>query len=71
MLEGGDKAGMTALAAQMRDTWAAFVRTGNPNGAQLPHWQRYDQTDRKTMLFDVPSRLAEDPAGRKIWRYWP
>ncbi len=71
MLEGGDKASMTALAAQMRDTWTAFVRTGNPNGAHLSYWQRYDHADRKTMLFDVHSRLADDPAGRKIWRYWP
>lgn len=71
MLEGGDKAAMTGLAAQMRDTWTAFVRTGNPNGAHLPAWRRYEQNARETMLFDVPSRLAADPAGRKIWRYWP
>jgi para-nitrobenzyl esterase len=71
MLEGGDPAGMAALAAQMRDSWAAFVRTGSPNVAGLPEWPRYDTATRRTMLFDVPSRVANDPAGRKRWRYWP
>jgi len=71
MLEGGAPAGMTTLAAQMRDSWIAFVRTGNPNVAGLPVWPRYEQTSRTTMLFDTPCRIADDPAGRKRWRYWP
>lgn len=71
MLEGGEPSGMKALAAQMRDAWIAFARTGNPNVAGLPDWPRYEQSARKTMLFDVPSRVADDPAGRGRWRYWP
>jgi para-nitrobenzyl esterase len=71
MLAGGDPVGMRALAAQMRDAWIAFVRNGDPNAVGVPHWPRYEQTARKTLLFDVPSRVEDDPAGRKRWRYWP
>lgn len=70
MLAGADPAAVAALSAQMRDAWAAFARTGNPNHAGLPHWPVHG-AGRATMLFDAPSRVAEDPAGRRRWRYWP
>jgi para-nitrobenzyl esterase len=56
------------LATAIHDTWAAFVKTGDPNGAGLPHWPRYDQR-RQTMLLDRDSRVVDDPGGdtRKLW----
>lgn len=33
--------GDTAVAARMADYWAAFARTGDPNGTGRPHWPRY------------------------------
>jgi para-nitrobenzyl esterase len=44
-----------ALADQMSDAWLAFARTGDPG------WPAYDAERRTTKLFDVESRLADDP----------
>jgi len=44
-----------ALARQMSDAWLAFARTGNPN------WPPYTPGRRATMLFDVESRVVDDP----------
>jgi len=51
-----------ALARQISGAWLAFARTGNPN------WPPYTAERRATMLFDVNSRVADDPNGeiRKI-----
>lgn len=70
MLEGGDPASMARLAAQMRDAWIAFATHGDPSHPGLAHWPRYEQA-RQTMLLDVHSRVANDPAGRTRWKYWP
>ncbi len=70
MLDGGEPAGMALLAGQMRTAWVAFARHGDPNHSQLPHWPRYEN-GRQTMLFDRYSRVANDPAGKARWKYWP
>jgi para-nitrobenzyl esterase len=44
-----------ALARQMSGAWLSFARTGNPN------WPPYTAERRATMLFDVHSRVADDP----------
>ena len=49
------------VADQMSAAWVAFARTGNPNTAGLPDWPRYDASTRPTMIFDVESRLVNDP----------
>jgi para-nitrobenzyl esterase len=69
MLLGGDTAPLQPLAEAMHDTWAAFIKTGDPNGAGLPAWPRYDTTTRKTMLIDRTSSVADDPGGdqRVLW----
>lgn len=70
MLKGGDASQMRQLARQMREAWVAFARRGDPNHPDLPHWPRY-QNRRETMLFDRQSRVANDPAGKDRWQYWP
>ena len=49
------------VARQMSDAWLAFARAGNPNAASLPNWPAYTAERRATMLFDVESRVADDP----------
>jgi len=44
------------LANTMSSYWANFVKTGNPNGNNLPRWEAYHSTDKKIMM------LAEKPA---------
>jgi para-nitrobenzyl esterase len=50
-----------ALERQMSDAWLAFARTGDPNTEELPEWPRYDAKRRATMVFDVTSRVVDDP----------
>ncbi len=50
-----------ALAAQMSGAWAAFARTGNPNTGVLPKWPAYDTKNRSTMIFNLTSRVEQDP----------
>ncbi len=47
MTEGDAK-----LSADMMDYWTNFMKTGNPNGANLPRWEQY-LSDNDTMVFDA------------------
>lgn len=46
-----------ALANQMHATWVAFIKTGNPDNAVLPHWPLYQNATRNVMLFNAETRL--------------
>jgi para-nitrobenzyl esterase len=65
-----DKPGATAtgptaqpMADQMSETFIAFARTGNPNNKHIPRWEPYTLPRRRTMVFDTPSHLEDDPRG--------
>lgn len=49
------------VSGQMHAAWIAFARGGNPNAAGLPEWPPYDPSRRATMMFNVKSRVADDP----------
>lgn len=49
------------LADQMAEAWLAFARTGNPNAPGMPDWPAYDASTRATMVFDLKSRVVNDP----------
>lgn len=51
------------LALEIHATWAAFIRTGDPNGGGLPTWPTYDRARRHTMLIDRASSVVDDPGG--------
>jgi len=57
----GSGNGHRILADQMRDAWSRFAHTGAPNHSGLPLWKPYDATARSTMIFDMPSRVEDDP----------
>ena len=61
----GAKTGMGVearkVAAAMSETFIAFARTGDPNNAAIPAWGRYTLPERATMIFDVDSRIENDP----------
>lgn len=49
------------MAKQMSAAWLAFARTGDPNAPGLPKWPAYDAARRATMVFDIESRVVDDP----------
>jgi len=65
----GDRADKYELAAQVRDAWAAFARSGDPNHPGIPKWEPFTADNRATMLFDTPCKLAIDP-GREELDAW-
>ncbi|TAM82869.1 MAG: carboxylesterase family protein [Acidobacteria bacterium] len=42
--------------------WSNFAKTGDPNGAGLPHWPRYTPQDRQVMILgdDIHAQPATD-----------
>ena len=57
----GTAADARAVSKAMQDSFVAFTKTGDPNHAGLPRWPRYGLDKRATMLFDVRSRIENDP----------
>ena len=57
------------LAEQWSNTVLAFARTGDPNGAGLPHWPPYSADHRGVLILDAVSRIERDPDSelRKRW----
>jgi para-nitrobenzyl esterase len=49
------------VASAMSETFIAFARAGDPNNAAIPAWGRYALPERATMIFDVDSRIENDP----------
>ncbi len=41
------------LAETMSSYWANFVKTGNPNGNDLPKWEAYNVADKKIIVLDL------------------
>ena len=62
-----------AVAARMSETFIAFARTGDPNNAAIPAWAPYDLEQRPTMIFDVATRLENDPRAdeRRLFQVAP
>jgi len=57
----------------MSQALLAFARHGDPNHPGLPRWKPYGLEARETMVFDVPSRMENDPRGgeRELYRRAP
>jgi para-nitrobenzyl esterase len=59
----GNGDGARAMANQICEAFIAFARSGYPNCSAIPKWTPYTLPNRETMLFDLPSRMANDPRG--------
>jgi para-nitrobenzyl esterase len=68
--DGNDAA---RVADQLSSSWVAFARTGDPNNARIPPWQKFDARTRATMIFGTPTQLENDPRGeiRAFWEHMP
>ena len=58
-----------SLSQRWSDTVVAFARTGDPNGAGLPRWPRYDAASRQTLILDAEPRVERD-ANREERELW-
>ena len=58
-LGAGDGPGQ--MAHQMASSWIAFARSGKPDNATIPPWPAYDAARRATMVFNLQSRVVDDP----------
>jgi para-nitrobenzyl esterase len=58
-----------ALSADLRASWLAFARTGDPSHPGIGAWPAHDPETRPTLLFASPCRVALDPDGdaRAVW----
>ena len=61
--------GPERLAAWVSSSLVSFAAGGSPQHDGLPIWSPYDRSTRATMLFDVESRVVDDPDAdaRHIW----
>ena len=59
----GDGEEARRVSAAMQGALLAFARTGAPNYSDLPRWEPYTVPRRATMVFNVESRLVDDPRG--------
>jgi para-nitrobenzyl esterase len=59
----------TALAKQVHQAWAAFIRGESPAAAGLPAWPQYSGTTRPTMILDSASRVEDMPQEAEL-RLW-
>ena len=48
------------LSETMMNYWVNFVTTGDPNGGDLPQWERYNEVEQILELNDSP-RMIDDP----------
>ena len=58
------------LANAWSGTVLTFARTGDPNGAGLPQWDRYTTDERACLILDTTARIELDPDGdhRELWK---
>jgi para-nitrobenzyl esterase len=57
----GTGAEARGLSGRVMDAFIQFARSGDPNGGRLPRWPVYTLANRETMIFDVKSRVENDP----------
>lgn len=62
----GDGAQAQTMAGRLSAAWVAFAKTGNPNNAELAEWPAYDADSRATMIFNLDTRVENDPDGELL-----
>jgi para-nitrobenzyl esterase len=58
------------LVPQLHRTWLQFIKTGDPNNRNIPHWPTYrPSTGRETLVFNTVPSVVSDWQGtdRALW----
>jgi para-nitrobenzyl esterase len=58
-----------ALSEAMNAAWGRLAAAGDPNGAGVPAWQRYDAARDSTLVWDIPS-AARDGIRTAACDFW-
>lgn len=53
-----------ALASVVQEMWVNFAKTGDSSTSEYK-WERYDETDRKTMILGDEIHMEEDPMSQQ------
>jgi len=56
------------VARRMRDYWINFARSGDPNGDELPHWDRAADHDRLLLITNDRMASGDDPWSERLDR---
>ena len=69
----GDSSEAQRVADRMSDSLIALARHGKPGHTGIPEWKPYALEQRPTMVFDVHTRLENDPRGgeRRLYQRAP
>ena len=59
----GDGEDARRVSSTMQQALLAFMRSGDPNYSGLARWEPYALPRRQTLVFDLESKLADDPRG--------
>ena len=54
------------LSNQMLSYFSNFAKNSDPNGADLPHWPRFENASQQTQLLDVKVESKELPARKSL-----
>ena len=49
------------LEKTMSSYWANFIKTGNPNGKNLPEWPKYNSINNDVMILDIDPHVKQLP----------
>ena len=55
-----------AMARAMSGYWTNFAKTGNPNGANMPNWARYEPQNHNTQLLSNPIKTIAGAKREKL-----
>jgi para-nitrobenzyl esterase len=68
-LIAGNSVEARKMAEIIGSSVVAFGKTGNPNCDKVPNWPAYDLESRSTMIFNLESRVENDPTKelRLLW----
>jgi para-nitrobenzyl esterase len=69
-INGNNNPRFVTLANQLAGAWVRFARTGDPNGAGLPHWATYDPASRTTLVLGDDATVIENDPLRKFRLLW-
>jgi para-nitrobenzyl esterase len=58
-----------ALARQVHEAWASFIRGETPHAEGLPTWPPYQPNTRPTMILNTQSHIEQQPAEAEL-RLW-